>query len=413
MEKIIEKERGGKMIIMVLNCGSSSVKYQLFDIKKEEVLAKGIVERIGLDGSRLKHVTEKKDVFIERDISDHDEAIELIIKVLTDEDYGVIESIGEIKAVGHRVVHGGEYFTESSLITEEVMKRLEECIPLAPLHNPANIMGIKSIKKVLPDVPQVAVFDTSFHQSMPSQAYLYALPYELYKEKKIRRYGFHGTSHRYVSRRAAMVAKINYDRSKIITAHLGNGASITAIKNGKSVDTSMGYTPLEGLVMGTRSGDLDPAIPVALLRENRMSAASIDNLLNKKSGVFGISGISSDMRDLEKAASKGEKRAKLALDIYAYRLKKYIGAYLAVLGGADIIVFTGGIGENSSLIREKALEGLEFFGIILDKEKNKKARKKEVDISDKESKVRILVIPTNEELVIARDTKEIIEREGK
>ncbi len=401
------------MIIMVLNCGSSSVKYQLFDIKKEEVLAKGVVERIGLDGSRLKHMTEKKDVFIEREINDHDEAIELIIKVLSDEDYGVIENIEEIKAVGHRVVHGGEYFTESSLITEEVMQRLEECIPLAPLHNPANIMGIKAIKKILPEIPQVAVFDTSFHQSMPDYAYLYALPYELYEKRKIRRYGFHGTSHRYVSKRAAELAKLDYNQAKIITAHLGNGASITAIKNGKSVDTSMGYTPLEGLVMGTRSGDLDPAIPVALLRENRMNPASIDNLLNKKSGVLGISGISSDMRDLEKAASKGEDRAKLALTIYAYRLKKYIGAYLAVLGGADIIAFTGGIGENSSFIREKSLEGLEFFGIILNKEKNEKARKKEVDISAKDSKVKILVIPTNEELVIARDTQEIIEKEGK
>ena len=401
------------MIIMVLNCGSSSVKYQLFDIKKEEVLAKGVVERIGLDGSRLKHITEKKDVFIEREINDHDEAIELIIRVLSDEDYGVIENIEEIKAVGHRVVHGGEYFTESSLITDEVMQRLEECIPLAPLHNPANIMGIKAIKKILPEVPQVAVFDTSFHQSMPNYAYLYALPYELYEKQKIRRYGFHGTSHRYVSKRAAELAKLDYNKAKIITAHLGNGASITAIKNGKSVDTSMGYTPLEGLVMGTRSGDLDPAIPVALLRENRMSPASIDNLLNKKSGVLGISGISSDMRDLEKAASKGEERAKLALTIYAYRLKKYIGAYLAVLGGADIIAFTGGIGENSSFIREKALEGLEFFGIILNKEKNEKAKKKEVDISAKDSKVKILVVPTNEELVIARDTQEIIEKEGK
>ncbi len=401
------------MIIMVLNSGSSSVKYQLFNIDKEEVLAKGIVERIGLDGSRLKHITERKDLFIEREINDHDEAVELILKVLVDEDYGVINDIKEIKAVGHRVVHGGEYFTESSLITEEVMKRLEECIPLAPLHNPANIMGIKAMSKILPEIPQVAVFDTSFHQTIPNYAFLYALPYELYEKQKIRRYGFHGTSHRYVSKRAAQLVKMDYNKVKIISAHLGNGASITAISGGKSMDTSMGYTPLEGLVMGTRSGDLDPAIPVALLREKKMSATSIDNLLNKKSGVLGISGISSDMRDLEKAALNGEKRAELALTIYAYRLKKYIGAYLAVLGGADIIVFTGGIGENSSFIREKALEGLDFFGIILDKEKNKKAKKKEVDISDKDSKVRILVVPTNEELVIARDTREIIEREVK
>ncbi len=396
------------MNILVLNCGSSSVKYQLIEINKEKILAKGVVERIGLEGSRLKHEAKRKKITIEDDIPDHDSAIDIIIKVLLNDDFGVIKNINEIKAVGHRVVHGGEFFVESSLITDEIMDTLEECIPLAPLHNPANIMGIKAIKKILPDVPQVGVFDTSFHQTIPKKAYIYPIPYELYEKHRIRKYGFHGTSHRYVSKRAAEFLKSDYEKLKIITVHLGNGASIAAIDKGKSIDTSMGYTPLEGLVMGTRSGDIDPAIPMILARDFRMNPAAVDNLLNKKSGVLGISEISSDMRDLEEKAKNGNKKAQLALDIYSYRLKKYIGSYIAAMGGVDIIVFTAGIGENSDYIREKAVDGLEFFGIKIDPEKNKGLRGKEADISAQDSKVKILVIPTNEELVIARDTKDII-----
>jgi acetate kinase len=400
--------KANQMNILVLNCGSSSVKYQLIEIGKEKVLARGLVERIGLEGSKLKHEAKKRKIIIEDHLPDHDTAIDIIIKVLLNDDFGVIKDINDIKAVGHRVVHGGEFFIKSSLITDDFMKTLKECIPLAPLHNPANIMGINAIKKILPEIPQVGVFDTSFHQTIPEKAYIYPIPYEFYEKNRIRKYGFHGTSHRYVSHRAAEFLKLKYENLKIITAHLGNGASIAAIDRGKSIDTSMGYTPLEGLVMGTRSGDIDPAIPMILARDFRMNPASVDSLLNKKSGVLGISGISSDMRDLEEKALKNNKRAKLALDIYSYRLKKYIGSYIAAMGGVDIIVFTAGIGENSDYIREKTLEGLEFFGVKLDKKKNKGLRGKEADISSPDSKVKILIIPTNEELVIARDTKDII-----
>jgi len=400
------------MNILVLNTGSSSVKYQLIEIKKEKVLAKGIVERIAIDGSRLKHKVNEKKHIVEENVPDHNKAIDMILKILVDSDYGVIKNVNEIKAVGHRVVHGGEFFSGSVLITDEVRKTLKDCIPLAPLHNPANIMGINAVTNLLPDVPQVGVFDTSFHQTIPEQAYLYGLPYKFYTEYKIRRYGFHGTSHRYVSKRAAEFLNMEYKKLKIITAHLGNGASISAVKNGKSIDTSMGYTPLEGLVMGTRCGDIDPAIPVILARDHNMEPSEVDNLLNKKSGVLGISTISSDMRDLEEKTLTGNKDATRALDIYCYKIKKYIGSYAAAMDGLDIIVFTAGVGENSPIIREKITDGLSFLGITIDAEKNK-VRGKEKDISSHKALVRTLVIPTNEEIVIARDTKEIIEKDNK
>ena len=397
------------MKILVLNSGSSSVKYQLINMETEEVLAKGIVERIGIPGSRLKHRKGDKEVILERPISNHNEAISLIIDYLLHEEHGVIKDVKEISAVGHRVVHGGEKFTQSALITDEVVKMIEECIPLAPLHNPANLAGIKAASSILPGVPQVAVFDTAFHQTMPRYSYLYALPYELYEKYRIRRYGFHGTSHRYVSSRAAEILGRKLEELKIVTAHLGNGASMAAVCYGKSIDTSMGYTPLEGLYMGTRCGNLDPAIPLALQRILKISHEEVDTLLNRKSGMLGVSGISSDMRDIEEAAEKGDERAKLALQMYAYIIKKYVGAYAAAMGGIDALVFTAGVGENSWIIREMVCEGLEFLGIKLDKKKNDGLRSREEIISTPDSKVAVLVIPTNEELVIARDTKEIVE----
>lgn len=397
------------MKILVLNSGSSSVKYQLINMETEEVLAKGIVERIGIPGSRLKHKKGDKEVIVEKPISNHNEAISLIINYLLHEEHGVIKDVKEISAVGHRVVHGGEKFTSSVLITDEVVKMIEECIPLAPLHNPANLAGIKAAGSILPGVPQVAVFDTAFHQTMPRYSYLYALPYELYEKYRIRRYGFHGTSHRYVSSRAAEILGRKLEELKIVTAHLGNGASMAAVCHGKSVDTSMGYTPLEGLYMGTRCGNLDPAIPLALQRILKITHEEVDTLLNRKSGMLGVTGISSDMRDIEEAAEKGDERAKLALQMYAYIIKKYVGAYAAAMGGIDALVFTAGVGENSWIIREMVCEGLEFLGIKLDKKKNDGLRSREEIISTPDSKVAVLVIPTNEELVIARDTKEIVE----
>ncbi len=397
------------MKILVLNCGSSSVKYQFIDVEKEKALAKGLVERIGLDGSRLKHKDLNNEFVIEEQINDHQEAINLLLKVLTDSEKGIIKDIKEIEAVGHRVVHGGEYFTESTLITEEVLKSIEECIPLAPLHNPANLMGIEAAKKILPDIPHVAVFDTSFHQTMPPRSYLYAIPYNYYRENKIRRYGFHGTSHRYVSKKACEFLGVDYEKVKIITLHLGNGASAAAIKYGKSIDTSMGFTPLEGLIMGTRSGDVDPAIPLFLMREFRLSPEQVDNILNKKSGVLGLSEKSSDLRDIEELAKQGDELSKIALEIYSYRIKKYIGMYMASLGGTDIIVFTAGVGENSWIVREKSLDGFEWAGILLDKEKNKETFGGKIGlISKDDSRVKVLVVPTNEELLIAKDTREIV-----
>lgn len=396
------------MKILVINCGSSSLKYQLFDMKDESVMAKGIVERIKLDGSFLKHEPAGGDkVEIKAEITDHRIALKMVLEALTHPEYGVIKDLSEISAVGHRVVHAGEKFSGSVKITEEVMDALKECIDLAPLHNPPNIMGIEATKELMPDVPMVGVFDTAFHQTMPEYAFLYGLPYELYKKYGIRRYGFHGTSHKYVSLRAAAILNRPIQELKIVTCHLGNGSSIAAVKGGKSIDTSMGFTPLEGLVMGTRCGDIDPAIVFFIMEKEKMTAAEINNFLNKKCGVLGISNVSSDFRDIEEAAARGNYRAQLALDIFAYNVKKYIGAYAAAMGGIDAVVFTAGIGENSSSMRKKICDGLEFLGIEIDPEKNN-TRGREIDVSSKTAKVRVLVIPTNEELMIARETMALV-----
>lgn len=380
------------------------------DMEKEDVLCKGIAERVGISGSRIVHRKGGEKYIIERDLPNHDVALQEVLKILLDENLGVIRDLSEISAVGHRVVHGGEKFASSVLIDEEVMKVLEENVDLAPLHNPPNIMGIKAVQKLLPNVPNVAVFDTAFHQSMPERAFIYALPYELYEKYGIRRYGFHGTSHRYVSRRAAEILGKPYKSLRIITAHLGNGASIAAVKNGRSVDTSMGFTPLEGLVMGTRSGDIDPAIVVHLQTKLGMNVDEVYDLLNKKSGVLGIYGKSSDMRDIEDAAFEGDRMARLALDIYEYRIAKYIGAYAAAMNGVDVIVFTAGVGENSPILRQEICENyLGYLGVKIDRQKNDFKGKEKV-ISTPDSKVTVMVVPTNEELVIARDTKEIVEK---
>jgi len=398
------------MKVFVINCGSSSLKYQLINMENEEVEAKGIVERIGISGSVLKHQTKNGEkVTIEEDMPTHKEALKSVIDALMHEKYGVIKDMKEINAVGHRVVHAGEKFACSVVITEEVINALKECIDLAPLHNPPNILGIEACQQLMPGVPMVGVFDTAFHQTMPKEAYIYALPYELYEKYRVRRYGFHGTSHKYVSLRAADMLGKDIKELKIVTCHLGNGASVTAVKNGKSVDTSMGFTPLEGLAMGTRCGDIDPAIVKFISEKEKLDLNGVDKLLNKQSGVLGVSGVSSDFRDIEEAAAKGNERAKLALDIFAYRVRKYIGAYAAAMGGIDAIVFTAGLGENSPEMRASICEGLEFLGVEIDEEKNN-VRGKEVDISKDGSKVRVLLIPTNEELMIARDTKELIEK---
>ncbi|MCD6267059.1 MAG: acetate kinase [Thermotoga sp. 4484_232] len=399
------------MKILVINSGSSSVKYQFIDMNGEKVLCKGIAERIGISGSRLIHKVRGEKHVIEKDLPDYEVALKLILDTLMDEKLGVIKDLSEIGAVGHRVVHGGEIFASSVLIDDEVIKVLEEYSYLAPLHNPPNLMGIKASMKLLPKVPNVAVFDTAFHQSMPRKAFLYAIPYEYYEKYRIRRYGFHGTSHRYVSKRAAEILGKSYKELKIITCHLGNGASIAAVKNGKSVDTSMGFTPLEGLVMGTRSGDIDPSIVVFLQEKEGLSPQDVYDILNKKSGVLGLSkGFSPDMRDIEEAAMNGDETARTALDVYEYRIAKYIGAYAAVMNGVDAIVFTAGVGENSPIIREEICENyLGYLGVKIDKEKNDVMGEERI-ISTPDSKVAVLVIPTNEELVIARDTKEIVEK---
>ncbi|ADL69011.1 acetate kinase [Thermoanaerobacterium thermosaccharolyticum] len=397
------------MKILVINCGSSSLKYQLIESKDGNVLAKGLAERIGINDSLLTHNANGEKIKIKKDMKDHKDAIKLVLDALVNSDYGVIKDMSEIDAVGHRVVHGGEYFTSSVLITDDVLKAITDCIELAPLHNPANIEGIKACKQIMPDVPMVAVFDTAFHQTMPDYAYLYPIPYEYYTKYKIRKYGFHGTSHKYVSQRAAEILNKPIESLKIITCHLGNGSSIAAVKNGKSIDTSMGFTPLEGLAMGTRSGSIDPSIISYLMEKENISAEEVVNILNKKSGVYGISGISSDFRDLEDAAFKnGDKRAQLALNVFAYRVKKTIGSYAAAMGGVDVIVFTAGIGENGPEIREFILDGLEFLGFKLDKEKNK-VRGEEAIISTADSKVNVMVVPTNEEYMIAKDTEKIVE----
>lgn len=395
------------MKVLVVNCGSSSLKYQLFDMTDESVLAKGLVERIGLDGSVLTHQPADKDkTIIHDDIKNHSIAIKLVLGALVNPSYGVIASMQEISAVGHRVVHGAEKFSQSVLINPEVMAALEECIEMAPLHNPPNILGINACDEIMPGIRQVAVFDTAFHQTMPKQAYIYGLPYEVYEKYRIRRYGFHGTSHKYVSSTVAEVLGQDIADLKIITCHLGNGSSVAAVKGGKCVDTSMGLTPLEGLVMGTRCGDVDPAIMPFLMRKEGMDADQIDSYANKKSGVFGISGVSSDFRDIEEAAKAGNKRAQLALDIFAYKAVKYIGSYAAAMNGVDVIVFTAGLGENGISMREKICQSLTYLGADIDLAKNN-IRGKVQEISKDGSKVKLFVIPTNEELVIARDTKEI------
>lgn len=396
------------MKILVLNCGSSSLKYQLFNMDDEKVLAQGIAERIGLNDSILTHKTSNGDKHkINLNFKNHKEALNKILELLTSKEYGVLKSLSEIEALGHRVVHGGEKYSKAVLVNEDVKKSIKELFSLAPLHNPANLIGIEVCEELMKNVPMVALFDTAFHQSMNSEEFLYAIPYELYKENGIRKYGFHGSSHKYVSEKAAELVKKNIKNLKIISCHLGNGASLCAIKNGKSFDTTMGFSPLDGLVMGTRCGSIDPSIPLYLIKNNKLSVEEVDNILNKKSGVLGISSVSSDFRDIEDEAKKGNKRASLALDIFHYRIKKQIGAYIAALNGVDIIIFTAGVGENGPETREAILKDMDFFGIILDKEKNK-VRGKIQEISAKNSKVKVFVIPTNEELVIARETKKIL-----
>lgn len=398
------------MKVLVINCGSSSLKYQVFDMTNETVLAKGIVEKIGIEGSFLKYRRGDEDnITIEASIPNHEVAIKLVFDALTNSEYGVMRDVSEIGAVGHRVVHAGEKFASSVVITDEVMAALRECIDLAPLHNPPNITGIEVAQRLMPNVTHVGVFDTAFHQTMPDYAYLYGLPYELYQQYKIRRYGFHGTSHMYVAQRAAAMLQRPAAELKIITCHLGNGASITAVDGGRSVDTSMGFTPLEGLIMGTRSGDIDPAIVNFLVgKEGLTSEQVVNSLLNKKSGVLGISGVSSDFRSLEEAMAAGNRRAALAIEMFAYRVRKYIGSYAAAMGGVDAIVFTAGLGENSASMREQICQGLQFIGVAVDPQRNN-VRGKEVDVSTADAKVRVLLIPTNEELMIARDTLALVQ----
>jgi len=398
------------MKILVLNCGSSSIKYQLFDMVSRVVLAKGIVEKIGLKGSFLKNERFDGDkVKLDGEILDHQTGIEYLLGLMVSKRRGVIKNLNEIDAIGHRLVHGGETFQESCYLDDVTIKGVEDCSDLAPLHNPANLKGIYAMKTVLPNVPQVGVFDTSFHQTMPDYTFMYALPYSLYKKYGIRRYGFHGTSHSYVSKRACEILNLDYSTQKIITCHLGNGASITAIKDGKSLDTSMGLTPVEGLIMGTRSGDVDAGALTLIMEKEEIDYSSLNTLLNKHSGVLGISGISSDMREVESAAEEGEERAVLALKMYEYRVKKYIGAYAAAMGGVDLLIFTGGVGENASESRENICKGLEFMGLIFDRNANAGVHGKELVISKKESKVTVMVVPTNEEFVIASETREIVE----
>lgn len=398
------------MKILVLNCGSSSLKYQLIDGDTEEVLAKGLCERIGIEGSKLKHQSSGKDeIIIEDYMEDHTVAVKMVIDALLDGEKGIISSVKEIGAVGHRVVHGGEYFSSSVIINEEVKNAIKKCCELAPLHNPANLIGIDACEKIMPGVPQVAVFDTAFHQTMPERAYLYALPYEYYERYKVRRYGFHGTSHKYVAQEAANMLNRPLEETKIITCHLGNGGSLCAVRNGKSIDTSMGFTPLEGLVMGTRSGDVDSAVVTFLMEKENLTPTEMDNILNKKSGVLGISGVSSDFRDIQTASSEGNARAETALDIFAYRVAKYIGEYAAAMNGVDCIVFTAGLGENSGTIRRAICDYLTFLGVHIDSYNNS-LRGKSIEISAPDSRIRVLVIPTNEELMIARDTKDLLDK---
>lgn len=396
------------MNVLVINCGSSSLKFQLINSESEAVLAKGLCERIGIDGSRLNHTPAGGEkVVIESPMPSHADAIKLVIDALVDEKHGVINSMSEIGAVGHRVVHGGEKFSGSVVIDEAVKEGMRECIPLAPLHNPANLIGIEACEKVMPNVPQVGVFDTAFHQTMPEEAFLYGIPYEYYEKYKIRRYGFHGTSHNYVSGKAAEMLGKPIEQLKIITCHLGNGSSVAAVKNGKVIDTTMGLTPLAGILMGTRSGDLDPAIVTFLMEKENLDIDGINEVLNKKSGVFGVSGVSSDFRDLDAASKEGNKRAQAALKMFSYGIKKYIGAYCAAMGGTDAVVFTAGVGENDGAMRAAIVDGLEFLGIKIDAEKNK-LRGEAIDISAEGASVRTLVIPTDEEMMIATETERLV-----
>jgi acetate kinase len=398
------------MKILVLNCGSSSIKYQLFDMASGVVLAKGIVEKIGLKGSFLKNERfDGNKVKLDGEILDHQTGIEYLLGLMVSEKRGVIKSLNEIDAVGHRLVHGGELFQESCYLDDVTIKGVEDCSDLAPLHNPANLKGIYAMKMLLPNVPQVGVFDTSFHQTMPDYSFMYALPYSLYKKYGIRRYGFHGTSHSYVSKRACEILNLDYNKPKMITCHLGNGASITAIKDGKSLDTSMGLTPVEGLIMGTRSGDVDAGALTLIMEKEEIDFSSLNTLLNKHSGILGISGISSDMREVESAAEEGDERAVLSLRMYEYRVKKYIGAYAAAMGGVDLLIFTGGIGENASETRENICRDLEYMGLEFDKNMNNGVHGKELVISKKGSKVTVMIVPTNEEFVIASETRKIVE----
>jgi acetate kinase len=401
------------MTILVLNCGSSSVKYQVIQMTgagKHDLLAKGLVERIGIDNSIITHRPTGKDkVETITSIPDHTVGIDLIIKAITDPVHGVVKSLDEIGAVGHRVAHGGEFFKESALINDTVMEQIGSCVDLAPLHNPANMKGIYAITKLMPKVPQVATFDTSFHQTMPGKAYIYAIPYKYYEQYRIRRYGFHGTSHKFVAQQGCAMTGLDFNNSKIVTCHIGNGGSVTAIHNGKSVDTSMGFTPVDGLIMGTRAGETDPGILNFLANKEGMSSEALWNMLNKESGVLGITGISSDMRDIESAQAAGNERAALALDAYFYRVKKYVGAYAAAMGGLDMVIFTGGVGENDAQMRKVVCSGMEFLGLEFDAERNK-VRGKSAIISTENSRVKALVVETNEELVIATDTFNIVSK---
>lgn len=399
------------MKILVLNCGSSSIKYKLFDMESKEVLAQGGIEKIGLKGSFLKFALPNDDkVYLEGEILEHKSGIEYILGVLTSEKYGCIKSLSEIDAVGHRVVHGGEKFNKSVLITDEVIEKVVECIDIAPLHNPPNLAGIDAVKELMGDVPQVAVFDTAFHQTMPEEAYMYGLPYSLYEKYGIRRYGFHGTSHRYVAKRACEFLNIPVEGQKIVSAHIGNGGSITAIKDGRSMDTSMGMTPVEGLLMGTRAGDVDAGVLSYIMEKENIGPQTMSMVVNKFSGMLGVSGVSSDMREVRAAMDAGNEKARLAFNIFSYRIKKYVGSYAAALGGMDVLIFTGGIGENHSITREMVCKDLAFMGVELDEDMNNAIHGDEAVISSSNSKVKVVVIPTDEEFMIAADTMEIVSK---
>ncbi len=395
------------MKILIVNAGSSSLKYQLIDMDNEATIAQGLIERIGIEGGKLTQKVNGVKRVIQSELKDHLDAVAMMIQALTDKDHGVIASMDEVGAVGHRVVQGGELFTASAVINDEVIAAIEKNVQLAPLHNPANLMGIYACQKIMPNTPMVAVFDTAFHQTMPPKSYLYGVPMEYYERLRVRRYGFHGTSHRYVSQRAAVILGRPIEELRLVTCHLGNGSSMAAVQFGKSVDTSMGMTPLEGVIMGTRSGNVDPAVLQFIMNHENLDINQMLDILNKQSGFLGISGISSDMRDVEEAAAKGDRNAQISIDMLYQGIKKYIAAYAAVMGGVDAVIFTAGIGENGWELREGVLENMEFLGIKFDKEKNK-VRGKEIEISTPDSKVKVLVVPTNEEIVIARDTLALV-----